>query len=465
MNSTLPRIITTLVALVITAGIAYWLGSRTRESSPSNSDLPQVERKVLYWYDPMVPQQHFDKPGKSPFMDMQLVPKYAGEGEANGVVVSAASVQNLGVRTQTAEVERLITNVHASGNIAWDQRATRDVSARVDAVIDKLHVRADSERVRRGQVLADLIAPQWSAAAQEYLVLQSMQSADARDLRAAARDRLRVLGMSETQILSLRNGQGSIALHAPMDGVVSELAVREGQSVQAGMLLMRINGLDTVWVEVALAQSQTVWVRDGAPVRIRIDAFPGEEFSGTLELLPAELDPATRSLRARIVVANPHHRLLPGMFAELEIEGTPDEPHPLVPDAALIATGDDQRVMIETGAGRFTPVRVVTGRSAGGRTEILEGLQGGERVVVNGQFLIDSEASLQGALQRLSTPAEADRVNHLHHEMKAQAAPAVDHSAHDHGQAHATTQDEKAVPADPHAHHGKNDSENPEPQP
>lgn len=465
MNSTLPRIITTLVALVITAGIAYWLGSRTRESSPSNSDLPQVERKVLYWYDPMVPQQHFDKPGKSPFMDMQLVPKYAGEGEANGVVVSAASVQNLGVRTQTAEVERLITNVRASGNIAWDQRATRDVSARVDAVIDKLHVRADSERVRRGQVLADLIAPQWSAAAQEYLVLQSMQSADARDLRAAARDRLRVLGMSETQILSLRNGQGSIALHAPMDGVVSELAVREGQSVQAGMLLMRINGLDTVWVEVALAQSQTVWVRDGAPVRIRIDAFPGEEFSGTLELLPAELDPATRSLRARIVVANPGHRLLPGMFAELEIEGTPDEPHPLVPDAALIATGDDQRVMIETGAGRFTPVRVVTGRSAGGRTEILEGLQGGERVVVNGQFLIDSEASLQGALQRLSTPAEADRVNHLHHEMKAQAAPAVDHSAHDHGQAHATTQDEKAVPADPHAHHGKNDSENPEPQP
>jgi Cu(I)/Ag(I) efflux system membrane fusion protein len=425
MNSTLPRIITTLVALVITAGIAYWLGSRTRESSPSNSDLPQVERKVLYWYDPMVPQQHFDKPGKSPFMDMQLVPKYAGEGEANGVVVSAASVQNLGVRTQTAEVERLITNVHASGNIAWDQRATRDVSARVDAVIDKLHVRADSERVRRGQVLADLIAPQWSAAAQEYLVLQSMQSADARDLRAAARDRLRVLGMSETQILSLRNGQGSIALHAPMDGVVSELAVREGQSVQAGMLLMRINGLDTVWVEVALAQSQTVWVRDGAPVRIRIDAFPGEEFSGTLELLPAELDPATRSLRARIVVANPHHRLLPGMFAELEIEGTPHEPHPLVPDAALIATGDDQRVMIETGAGRFTPVRVVTGRSAGGRTEILEGLQGGERVVVNGQFLIDSEASLQGALQRLSTPAEADRVNHLHHEMKAQAAPAA----------------------------------------
>lgn len=464
MNPTVRTIFTMLVALVITAGVAYWLGSRSRIGHVADSSAAHEQRRVLYWYDPMVPQQHFDKPGKSPFMDMDLVPKYAGEDEASGVVVSAASLQNLGVRTQTAEVERLSAIVHASGNIAWDQGATRDVSARVDGVIDKLHVRVDSQWVKRGQVLADLIAPQWSAAAQEYLALQSMQSADARDLRTAARNRLRALGMSETQIQSLRIGQGSTALHAPVDGVVSELAVREGQSVQAGMLLMRINGLDTVWVEAALAQSQAAWVRDGSPVRIRINAFPGEEFSGTLELLPAELDPATRSLRARIVLANPDHRLLPGMFAELEIDGSPGEPYPLVPDAALIATGDDHRVLIETEAGQFTPVRVVIGRTAAGRTEILEGLQGGERVVVSGQFLIDSEASLQGALERLSSSVDADTMNHQHHEMRPDVAPAVGHSAHD-GHAQAASQDKKVAPTDPHAHHGRKDSEDPEPQP
>ena len=127
MNSTLPRIITTLVALVITAGIAYWLGSRTRESSPSNSDLPQVERKVLYWYDPMVPQQHFDKPGKSPFMDMQLVPVYADDQGGSGVKVSPDVQQNLGIRTAVVARTEVATSLDAVGTVQFDERLTEAV--------------------------------------------------------------------------------------------------------------------------------------------------------------------------------------------------------------------------------------------------------------------------------------------------------------------------------------------------
>lgn len=179
-----------------------------------------------------------------------------------------------------------------------------------------------------------------------------------------------------------------------------------------------------------------------------------------------ELDARTRSLRGRIVLENPGHRLLPGMFAEVEIEAAPGEPHPLVPDGAVIATGDDHRVMIETDAGRFTPLRVVIGRSAGGRTEILAGLEGGERVVVNGQFLIDSEASLEGALQRMSTPGDASPLDHDHRDMQPSPGPEHEHAGHVMPDAadSAPKSDQAAAP-DPHAGHDHGKPVDPEPQP
>lgn len=453
------------VLLLSSAG-AYWLGSRSQIHPSKMEGNVQKERRVLYWFDPMVPQQHFDKPGKSPFMDMDLVPKYADEADASGVAIPSASVQSLGVRTQVVEVAPLVSKTRVSGSIAWDQRASRDVSARVDGLVHALHVRAIATQVRKGQVLAELIAPQWNSAAQEYLALQSVQSAEGRALRAAARDRLQSLGMSSAQIGAIRRGGNSIALLAPADGVVSELAVREGQSVQAGMSLMRLNGLDTVWVEAAIPQSQAALVKDGASARLQTSVYPGEEFSGKVELLPMELDARTRTLSARIVLENPGHRLLPGMFAEVEIEAAPGYPHPLVPDGAVIATGDDHRVMIESQSGRFVPLRVVIGRSAGGRTEVLTGLEGGEHVVVNGQFLIDSEASLEGALERMSTPGDASTLDQDHHDMQQSPGSAHEHAGHAMPDVadSAPKSDQTAAP-DPHAGHDHGKPADPEPQP
>jgi membrane fusion protein, copper/silver efflux system len=400
MNSRLLLAAGFVLAVAITGLAAYWLGANA--THPQVAVNPVPEKAIRYWYDPMVPDQHFDKPGKSPYMDMQLVPKYAESKDSASIVVSAVTRQNLGLRTTTAKVDSLAMSMQVPGTVAWDLRASREVSARADGFVERLFVRAPYEKVSKGEALAEIVAPQWNAAAQEYLALEALTSDDARSLRSAARNRLRVLGMDEAQIRDLRRGGRGIVLRAPLDGVVGELMIREGQRVQTGQSLMTINSLDTVWVDAAIPQGQSFGVQAGMRVEARTSAFPGQTFVGQVEALLADIDVATRTRQARIVLDNPGHQLVPGMFVELTFADSGADRHVLVPDGALIATGSDMRVIVEMAQGGFAPVRVVPGHSASGQTEILEGLVGGERVVVSGQFLLDSEASLSGALDRLS---------------------------------------------------------------
>jgi Cu(I)/Ag(I) efflux system membrane fusion protein len=218
-------------------------------------------------------------------------------------------------------------------------------------------------------------------------------------LRAAARERLRVLGVPAG---ATHNSDGRVVLRAPIDGVVSEIAVREGQTATMGMALFRINGTDTLWLEAAIPQAGLGGVAAGTPVEATVSGVPGEVFEGRVETLLPQLDAGSRTQRARIVIENPSGLLVPGMFAEVALRPVDGAEHPLVPTEALIATGTQTRVIVLDDNDRFVPVAVRTGRSGGGVTEILSGLKGGERVVASGQFLIDSEASLSGALDRLA---------------------------------------------------------------
>lgn len=391
------------LTLLLTAALAYWVGQRQSSalvaSGPAKASSAAA---VLYWYDPMIPDQHFGKPGLSP-MGMEMVPKYADAGADKTLVrIDPATMQNLGVRTASVERRMLAGDVQVPGTIAWDVRHASTVSARVDAVIAKLDVRAPYTAVAAGAPLAELFAPQWSSAIAEADALQYAHSADARALRGAAQQRLRVLGLSPADMrASGRHGQPAITLHASQAGVVTSLDVREGQRVSAGQTLMTINGLDTVWVEAALPQAVAGTMHAGTPVTVRVDALPGRVFEGKLETLLPDIDMSTRTQRARIVLANPGSMLSPGMFARVRFAPVQGEAVPVVPDEALIAVGERSRVIVAEGDGRFRPVAVRTGRTAGGYTEIVEGLRGGERVVLSGQFLIDSEASLSGALERL----------------------------------------------------------------
>jgi Cu(I)/Ag(I) efflux system membrane fusion protein len=374
----------------------------------------------------MVPEQHFDKPGLSP-MGMEMVPRYADTGAAGNVVrIDPATVQNLGVRTALVERRVLSAALRVPGTLAWNPREAVTVSARVDAVVSKLYVRAPYTKVAAGEPLAELLAPQWSSALAEYDALQNAQSADAKALRNAARERLQALGLTAADIRAARRGAGAaITIHAPQAGTVTALEVREGQRVGAGQTLLSLNGLATVWVEAALPQAVAGAVHAGTPVTVTVDAFPGQQFHGSVETLLPDIDSATRTQRARIVLANPDGRLSPGLFATVQLNPAEGEAVPVVPSDALIATGVQTRVIVAEAGGRFRPLAVRTGRSSGGYTEILDGLHGGEQVVVSGQFLIDSEASLSGALERLGAGGDA------HPAASASAAhPASSHDPH-----------------------------------
>ncbi|WP_458068493.1 efflux RND transporter periplasmic adaptor subunit [Rhodanobacter sp. BL-MT-08] len=399
----------TIAVLSIVLLLIGYVGGRHASTPPATTATAasaESSKKILYWYDTMVPEQHFPKPGLSP-MGMQMVPKYADpQTPKDGVRIDAGTVQNLGVRTAVVERRVLAAAIRVPGTITWDLRKATIISARVDAVISKLNVRAPYTAVVTDQPLAELLAPQWSSALAEYRALQQAQSSDAKALRDASRERLQVLGLTSADIQSSRHGAGAaIVLHAPQAGIVTTLDMREGQRVSAGQTLMTVNGLSTVWIEAALPQSAAGTIRAGTPVTVSVDALAGRHFSGTVETLLPDIDATTRTQRARIVLDNPDGALSPGMFATVQLNPAQGNAVPVVPDDALIATGSQTRVIVAEDGGQFRALPVILGAAAGGYTEIRDGLSAGEKVVISGQFLIDSEASLSGALERLNSSA------------------------------------------------------------
>lgn len=402
------RIYVAVASLALLAGgigMGYWWASDSSEAATaaataSNAGAPgQTGREVLYWYDPMVPDQRFDQPGKSPFMDMQLVPKYADEVSEGGISIAPGTRQNLGISTVEVELGSLAGTVSVPGTIGWDLRQEHVVSARVDAVVDRLFVKAPYEPVRAGQPLASILAPAWNTALAEARALGRASSSSAQALQSAARQRLQVLGLPPGA--TMRDGR--IVLTAPVNGVVSEIGVREGQAAPTGTLLFRVNGTDTVWLEAAIPQAAVGAIVSGTPVEARVSTMPGRVFEGRVETLLPQIETSSRTQQARIVLENPDGVLAPGMFAQITLEPTGGAEQPLVPSDAVIGAGSEARVIVMGEGGQFRPVAVQAGQSGGGFTEILSGLKGGERIVASGQFLIDSEANLSGALERLGS--------------------------------------------------------------
>lgn len=412
-------LISTALALTLGAGAGWWFAkpdSHIEHGGPANTKA-QEDRKVLYWYDPMVPAQKFDRPGRSPFMDMDLVPKYADDAEDAGTVkISPRVVQNLGIRTATVESGTLSPQVSATGTIAYNERATVVIAPRSNAFVEKLYVRAPLDAVRKGQPLVQLLVPDWAGAQQEYLLLRQSQLEGAAELRRAARERLILLGMHEAQIKAIeRSGvaQPRITLYAPSDGVVAELGVREGMTLAQGSQIFRLIDLATVWINAEIPERQSAAVKKNAAVDIRVPAYPGEIFKGRVSAILPQVEVATRTLRARIEIANPAFRLTPGMYATIDLaQKSPAQAQLTIPSEALIRTGTRTVVMLAEGEGRYRQVEVVAGDEARGRTEIRQGLQAGDSVVVSGQFLIDSEASMRGEAVRAG---EAPSTSALHH--------------------------------------------------
>lgn len=374
---------------------------------------PVTGRKILYYHDPMVPGKKFEAPGKSPFMDMMLVPVYAGaQGADSGTVsVSSRIQQNLGVRTGEVVSGQLASEVSAVGTVAWNERGQYVVQARATGFIEKLHVRAVLDQVGKGQPLLDLYVPDWVAVQEDYLTAKRLQGRGLESLAEGARQRMRQAGMSEAQIAVVeRTGQvqARMTLVAPASGAVTELMAREGGTAMMGMPLMRINDLSTVWVQAEVPESQASQLAVGAQVAAQTPALPGEVFRGQVQALLPEVNPTTRTRKARMALANPKGKLVPGMFVQMQLKPSAQgqaRATLLVPSEALVRTGKRTLVMVvEEGA--FRPVEVTVGREQNGQAEILAGLSQSQKIVLSGQFLIDSEANLKGVEARLSSAKE-----------------------------------------------------------
>lgn len=402
----LAALLLTVAALSAAGG--YWWASR--DAAPA--EPPETGRKVLYWYDPMVPQQRFDKPGKSPFMDMQLVPKYADEGDDATVRIDPALAQNLGVRLATVTRAPLANVIEAVGVLSFNERDVALIQARTDGFVERVYARAPGDIVRAGSPLADLLVPAWAAAQTEFLALRA--SGDAA-LRAAARERLKLTGMPRSLIERVeRTGRphAVLTVATPIGGVIQQLEVRAGMSVAAGQTLARINGLNTVWLDVAVPEAQAGMVRAGQSALASFAAFPGEAVGGRVAAILPETNPATRTLRVRVELPNRDLRLKPGMTAQVRLESDGSQSALRVPTEAVIRTGKRALVMVAEDGGRYRPVEVSLGHEVGGDTVILAGLEEGQRIVVSGQFLIDSEASLRGVTARPTRPAASGPVLH-----------------------------------------------------
>ena len=427
------KVLALLIAIMVAALAygAYHLGMRqgmtampmTADASANGASATapkSADKKPLYWHDPMVPGHKFDKPGKSPFMDMQLVPVYGGsEGDEGTVSISPRVQQNLGVRTAAVTNGKLSAGVVAVGSVAYNERDVALVQARSNGFIERLYVRAPLDPVKKGQPLAEIYVPDWIAAQEEFLTVRRMQENGMPSLVDAARQRMRLAGMTAEQVRLVESSgkvHSRLTIFAPVSGVIAELGAREGMTVMTGTQLFRINGISSVWVNAEVPENVAAKVRSGDAVEARAPALPGSIFKGKVGAILPEVNAATRTLKARIELANPQGKLVPGMFATLTFASSGGANVLLVPSEAVIQTGTRSVVMLAQEGGKFIPVEVELGSENNGQTEIRKGLTLGQKIVISGQFLIDSEASLKGTMTRMIDVPEpaADKAATLH---------------------------------------------------
>ena len=384
------------------------MGDESAVAATASSDRtdPKTGRKVLYWHDPMVPNQHFDKPGKSPFMNMQLEPVYADEGGSNGIKIDPGLQQNLGIRYATVRRQETTEGFDAVGTTQFDESKADVVQSRVTGYIDHLYASAPMQRVTKGAPIASLFVPDWLAPQEEYLALKRGGMDDG--MLAASRARMRAMSIPDGMIASLdRTGkaQTHITLSAPETGVLTELNVRDGAMVSPGQTLAKVSGLDRLWLVVEVPEALALQVRPGMSVDAVSAGDPAQHFTGHIrEILPG-ISASSRTLQARLEIDNADFRLTPGMLMRARVGAAKRVSRLLVPSEAVITTGKRSVVIVRNSDGGLQPVSVTIGNDTGDDTEVTNGLTEGQQVVASGQFLIDSEASLKSVLPKLEATA------------------------------------------------------------
>jgi Cu(I)/Ag(I) efflux system membrane fusion protein len=389
----------------------------------------EAERKILHYRHPHNPGITSPEPAKDE-MGMDYVPVYA-DGGRGGVTVSPEVRHSLGIRTGEVERGPLPRVVDGVGFVTWDADRLRHVHTRASGWVERWNVAAVGDAVEKGQVLFELYSPEMATAEEEFI--QALRMDNPRLVAASAR-KLEALGFPPGAIERLRQTRkagGRIPFRAEADGIVVELAAREGMFVQPMTDVLVIADLSRVWVEADVLASRGSWLRPGLPARVTLETTPGREWRGEITWVYPEVDPVSRARRVRLAFDNPEGTLMPNAWASVSIAEPDPVPVIHVPREAVIRSGLGERVIVETPQGRYAPRAVRTGYESDGRIVIVSGLKPGETVVTSGQFLLDSEASLRGELERLGLPEDrpdhdTPETDHSGHDM-----PGTDHSGHD----------------------------------
>jgi multidrug efflux pump subunit AcrA (membrane-fusion protein) len=430
-RSTIPWI---LAALFAAAFLTLALSRRGvpqagagRSATPVASTTTPAAKKILYWTDPMVAGYKSDKPGKSPFMDMDLVPVYEDGSTAapapgvegySTITVPPARQQAIGVQLGKAERRELTKTIRTVGVVAFDERLLHHIHTKFEGYVEKLNVDYTGKPVRKGQPLLSIYSPELLATQQEYLLAwrareQSRNSPNpdvargASDLYDAARQRLLLWDISEDQIRELEKSgvpRKALTLYSPVDGFVLTRNALEGARVMPSDTLFEIAGIRHVWVLADVYESEAPFVKLGQTARMTLSYLPGRTWTGAVTFIAPVLDEKTRTVKVRLEFDNPDETLKPEMFADVTLE------RPLgrvvtVPDGAVLSTGTRSIVFVAKGEGRFEPRTIETGAKADGLWEVRKGLSAGDEVVTQANFLIDSESRLKAALGTMAPPA------------------------------------------------------------
>ena len=407
------------ILIVIIAVLLYlWLGNSGNKAEMTmnngSKQATQKDKKVLYWRAPMNPNEVYDHPGKSK-MGMDLVPVYEDEASGDGIVtISGAVQQNMNVKTAKVETKNLSSQVITNGILQTDEQKEYIVNTKVSGWVEKLYVNYTGQEVKKGQKLIDIYSPELVAAQQELITALSygssvMNSSDksiagsGKDLINNSVRKLELLDVPDSEIKRIENTKEIkkyVTLYAPFDGTVIHKNVIEGQKIGAGTPLLKIANLDNLWLLADIYEYELPKIQLGSPADITFTFLPGKTFNSKISFIYPTLDDKTRTVKVRFDIPNYNGQLKPSMFANIIINGKNLGDYPVIPEQAVLRTGQKDIVILALGDGKFKPVEVKLGDYSDGYYQVLNGINAGNTIVTSAQFLIDSESNLRAALSQ-----------------------------------------------------------------
>ncbi|MEW6005551.1 MAG: efflux RND transporter periplasmic adaptor subunit [Stygiobacter sp.] len=413
----------------------------------SDKETKSGEKKIAYYKDPMHPWYTSNKPGIAPDCGMELVPVYEGESDVRGIKIDPVVVQNIGVRVETAKKQKLLKIIRTTAKIDYDERKVTTVSTKIMGWVEKLYVDYTGQYVKKGQPLFEIYSPELVSTQEEYLqairylkkVSQGSKEVldGAQELVNSAKRRLFYWDISEKDINEIEKNNSpkkTLTIYSPVNGIVVEKMVYQGQQVMAGMNLYKIADLSVVWAMADIYQMDLPWIKLGQNVDLELSYLPGKKYQGKVTYIYPFLNDETKTVKIRTEVRNTsNYEFKPGMFATAKFVSPVSINAIVVPSQAIIRSGERNIAVISLGGGYFDPREVKLGVESEGLVQVLEGIHEGENIVVSSQFLIDSESNLKAAIQQMSGHAGMD-MNKPMNETKETKTEEMDHSKMNHEQ-------------------------------